>query len=189
MNTICIWYILIYDSESFEFVTFVGRSCRNICNSEVTKRQTQFAQSQLGKQVQTLFTQECRFKSLFARVNRCVKDFWNSLFADIDGVKVNQSPNLRLEVPTNALSFGPEFKNSWGGKNGTGHVHGDLFLAFRDTVKDRFGPGVPTTYEPRDDNGTRLPLGGEFSYSFNFASFKRPRQPSATRVTPDGKCK
>ena len=170
-----------------EYVTFVGRSCRNICSSEVAKRQSLFAQSQLSKQIQTLFTQECRFKSLFSRVNRCLKDFWNSLFIDVDGVKVNQSPSLKLDIPAGALSFGPEFKNSWGGKNNTGHVHSDLFLAFRDNTKERFGPGIPNTYEPRDDN-VRLPLGGDFSYSFTSPTFKRPRQPSATRVTPDGKC-
>ena len=154
----------------------------------MAKRQHQFSQVQLSKQLQTIFTSDCKFKSLFSRVNRCVKDYWNSLFHSVDGVKVNQSPTLKLEVPSGALSFGADFKNSWGGQSGTNYVHADLFLAFRDSVKDRFSTGVPTAFDPKDDN-LRLPIGGEFNYSFVASTFKRPRQPSATRVTPEGKCK
>ena len=177
--------------EAIEYATFVGRTTRNVCASEMAKRQHQFSQTQLSKQLQTVFTSDCKFKSLFSRVNRCVKDYWlevNSLFHSIDGVKVNQSPTLRLEVSSGALSFGSDFKNSWGGQSGTNYVHADLFLAFRDSVKDRFSTGVPTAFDPKDDN-LRLPIGGEFSYSFIAPTFKRPRQPSLTRGTPEGKCK
>ena len=132
-----------------------------------------------------MFTTDCRFKSLFSRTNRCIKDYVNSIFGGVDGMKVNQSPVLKLEVPPSFVGFNPEFTGSWGGQGG---VHSDLFMSFRDNIKDKYSAGVAPSYDPKDDS-LRVPLGSEFSYAFAGANFKRPRPPSNSRITPDGKSK
>ena len=166
-------------------MTFIGRLVRNVSDSEMSKRRAQYAQREMAKELQTMFTNDCRLKSLFSRTNRCLKDFFNSLFAGVDGVKVNQSPCLKLDIPAACLAFNNDFTGSWGGQGG---VHSDLFMSYRDNIKDKFGPGITSGYEPRDDS-LRVTLGNEFSYAFSPASFKRPRPPSNSRLTPDGKSK
>ena len=166
-------------------MTFIGRLVRNVSDSEMSKRRAQYAQKELARELQTMFTTDCRFKSLFSRTNRCLKDFFNSVLAPVDGLKVNQSPSLKLDIPAACLSISPDFTGSWGGQGG---VHSDLFMSFRDNIKDKYGPGVASAYEPREDT-LRVPLGNEFAYAFSPATFKRPRPPSNTRLTPDGKSK
>ena len=151
-------------------------------DSEVARRRAQYSQAQFGKEIQSLFTSDCKFRSLFARVNRCLKDYFNSMLAPIPGLKVNQSPSLKIDVPKNCVAFDGQFTGSWGGQGG---VHNDLFMSFRDGIKDKYSANTPN-FEPRDD-ALRVPLGSEFAYAFAPATFKRPRAPSNSRVTPDGK--
>ena len=132
-----------------------------------------------------MFTTDCKLKSLFSRVNRCLKDYFNTTFGSVDGFKVNQSPSLKIDIPAACVSFTPEFTGSWGGQGG---VHSDLFMSFRDNIKDKYSPGITPSYEPKDDS-IRVPIGSEFSYAFGPSTFKRPRAPSNSRVTPDGKSK
>ena len=152
-------------------------------DSEVAKRRAQYAQAQFGRELQTLFTSDCKFRSLFSRVNRCLKDYFNSTFAPVNGMRVNHSPTLKIEVPFNCVAFDNQFNGSWGGQGG---VHNDLFMSFRDGLREKFTPNQVPNFEPRDDT-MRVPLGQEFSYSFSNGSFKRPRAPSNCRITPDGK--
>ena len=107
------------------------------------------------------------------------------MFSNVPGLRVVQAPVLKIDVPRNAVAFDQNFTGSWGGQSG---VHSELFASFRDGIMEQFNSSVATSYEPKMD-GLRVPLGQEFSYSFSPATFKRPRTPSTTRVTPDGKGK
>ena len=151
----------------------------------MAKRRAQYAQKELSREIQSMFVNDCQFKSLFSRVNRCLKDYFSTAFGQVDGMKVNAAPSLKVDIPSTIFAFTPDFTGSWGGQGG---VHSDLFMSFRDNIKDKFSAGMPSNYEPRDDQ-LRVPIGSEFSYAFGNVNFKRPRPPSNSRLTPDGKSK
>ena len=163
----------------------MGRMIRNISESEIARRRSEHSQKQLSKDVQSLFTEQCRFRSLFSRVNRCLKDFYSTMLAPVDGVRVTHPPTLKVDVPYNSMSFDKNFTGSWGGQGG---VHAELFGSFRDTAKEAIATGIAPNYEPREDH-LRVPLGAEFNYAFSPYRFKRPRPSSTNRLTPDGKGK
>ena len=143
-------------SESITFNSFIGRCVRNICESEQMKRRSAYAQDRFNEAFQRHFSSDCQMKSLLARLNRCSREYFNSLFGGIENVTINGSPLVKFNLKPNDIHFASGFTGKYGGRD-----NADSFQSFRDSFQSRFSSIVIPEPEIKYD-ACRMVLGSEF---------------------------
>ena len=140
-------------------------------------RRVSNARDQLSKMYERRFTEDCRFKSLIGRLNRCSKEYSSSLFSGVTGCRISGYPSIRFDVTGVSTVVRNDFHMAWGGADG---VDSELCQHTRDSILSEH-PLVQkeSHYHPKND-AIRILLGSEFNYCFNRRE-KRPRGATPSR--------
>ena len=146
----------MFFSEAITFNSFVGRGARNICESEQMKRRAQYAQDRFNDAYQRHFVADCNLKSLIGRLNRCSREYFNSLFSGVENMSTTGAPLVRFNLKPEFVQFAPGFVGKYGGRDTT-----EVFQSYRDSLQGCFPSIVVPEAEMRYDS-CRMVLGAEF---------------------------
>ena len=145
-----------YFLEAITFNSFVGRGVRNICESEQMKRRAQYARDRFDEAYQRHFASDCQMKSLLARLNRCSREYFNSIFGGVENMSFTGAPIVKFDIKPELIQFAPGFVGKYGGRDNS-----EVFQSFRDSFQGRF----PSIVIPEADlkyDTCRMVLGAEF---------------------------
>ena len=176
-------FLIVY-LETIGYLTYLGRLTRNVAESEVMKRRSLHAQKLFGRLYSESFVGGCRYNSLMARLGKSSKNYSQSIFQGVPGLKLDMYPSFKPVLPVNGLRFTEEFDGQWGS------VHSELFQSYRDTIKSRHSMDSVVDFNPAPDS-IRMVIGKEYVPSFvragRAAAGKRPRSGTRTMLTPKSK--
>ena len=120
------------------------------------KRRSKYAQERFGEAFQRHFSADCQMKSLLARLNRCSREYFSSVFGGIEEMNILGSPMVKFCLKPDLVQFTPSFIGKYGGKDNS-----ESFQCFRDSFQGCYPsiviPEVETRYET-----CRMVLGAEF---------------------------
>ena len=149
--------------EAVTFITWSGKQVWNACDSISTSQRSAHAQTLLASKYEKLFSADCRFRSLLSRLNRCSREYSNSLFSNIPGLRVSGYPAVRFDMSALSSVVRGSFNGSWGDENG---VDPELYFTCRDALLDKFNSTTKVPdYQPKPDC-LRVLIGGEFQHRF-----------------------
>jgi len=174
-----------YILEAITYLTWSGKQCWNISEAMVIQRRSEHARKLLSTQYEKLFLEDCRLKSLISRLNRCSKEYSQSLFSGVTGVRISGHPMVKFDMSNLSTVVRSDFVGSWGGDDG---VDKEVFDSFRDVLLNKFSmKGQEPEYTPRNDP-VRVLLGAEFQHRFG-RSKRRERVADCSAIGGGGKGK
>ena len=120
------------------------------------KRRSKYAQERFNEAFYRHFAGDCQMKSLLARLNRCSREYFSTVFGGIEHLTLSGAPLVSFNLKPNDIHFAAGFSGKYGGRDNL-----DSFQSFRDSYQGRYSSIVIPEADIRYDS-CRMVLGAEF---------------------------
>ena len=98
----------------------------------IIARRSDHARKLLASQYEKHFLDDCRLRSLVSRLNRCSREYSNSLLSGVPGLRISGHPTVKFECSNLTSVVRSDFTGTWG-EEGDG-VNRELFESFQEVL-------------------------------------------------------